>query len=490
MIDGGRRVKKAKTALALCVLIFAGVFSVLPVTFAFTPPTGWDSFVEVTLTETVGVARVNEPVDVFFEPTFGECSSVNEIRVIAPNQVTEVPSQVYDMVTDSGYITSCRVVFLANCPASSSVTYYIIYNNPGGEAPTYYGLRLYQLTDNIFVNVTQSGVDDIPYFHNYWNSCIALYSNGKRVCWPGGPPGQEFFPITIGSMWADYNGTGWFGANKSISVVNDGPVFVDLNYTEAGASDFWGYAWDYNVTTTSKIRIYYQPNLNPLVRFHKTFSIKTNLANYTVETPLYMDFKLANSTSKLIYKYFSWKNTTGHVNKVQTETMPYPGPRNIWSPTNPVGWWSFSEPRSDSADWPAANIGYIPTQCNGTISGADYGLRFSELTQDDDSHCSQWFKGTFNGVYGDTFETAGYIVTSGNPGDVNLDWIVDIVDIVIIALAFGSTPIDPNWNPHADIAAEYGLIDIVDIVLAAIHFGEEDSMQDMALELRNPLEKS
>ena len=482
--------KAGKIALALCTLVFLGMFSALPVTFAFTPPTGWNSYEEITLTETVGVDRVDEPVDVLFEPAFGECSNVSEIRVIGPDEVTEVPSQVYDVVTDSGYITSCRVVFLADCPASSSVKYYIIYNNPGVEAPIYDGLRLYQVTANIFVNITQSGVEDIPYVHNYWNSCIALYSNGKRVCWPGGPSGQEFFPITIGSMWSDYDETGWFGANKSISVVNNGPVFVDLNYTEAGASDFWGLVWDYNVTTTSMIRIYYQPNLNPLLRFHKTFKIKTNLANYTIRTPLYMDFKLANSTSKLIYKYFNWNNITGHVNTVTTETMPFPGSQKIWSPTSPVGWWSFHGPRSDSSDWPAANIGYIPTNCNGTISGADYGLRLSELTQDDDSHCSQWFTGDFNGVYGDIFETTGYIVTSHIPGDVNFDWIVDIVDIVIVALAFGSKPGDDNWNPHADVAPEFNLIDIVDIVSVAIHFGEEESMEEKAAQLRNPLEKS
>ncbi len=57
--------------------------------------------------------------------------------------------------------------------------------------------------------------------------------------------------------------------------------------------------------------------------------------------------------------------------------------------------------------------------------------------------------------------------------DINDDRIVDIVDVVIVAIAFGSQPGDDNWDPRADIAAEYGLIDIVDIVTVAIHFGEE-----------------
>ena len=59
----------------------------------------------------------------------------------------------------------------------------------------------------------------------------------------------------------------------------------------------------------------------------------------------------------------------------------------------------------------------------------------------------------------------------GTPGDVNDDAIVDIVDIVIVAIAFGSRSEDPDWNPVADLNYD-NLIDIVDIILVAIHFGE------------------
>jgi hypothetical protein len=65
-------------------------------------------------------------------------------------------------------------------------------------------------------------------------------------------------------------------------------------------------------------------------------------------------------------------------------------------------------------------------------------------------------------------------------GDINDDRIVDIVDIVICALAFGSeaednpeTPWDEteNWNPNANLNNDE-LVDIVDLVIIAIHFGE------------------
>jgi len=56
-------------------------------------------------------------------------------------------------------------------------------------------------------------------------------------------------------------------------------------------------------------------------------------------------------------------------------------------------------------------------------------------------------------------------------GDVNHDAIVNILDGVIIAVAFGTEPGDPKWNPHADLN-EDGIINIQDILLWAIHFGE------------------
>jgi hypothetical protein len=59
-------------------------------------------------------------------------------------------------------------------------------------------------------------------------------------------------------------------------------------------------------------------------------------------------------------------------------------------------------------------------------------------------------------------------------GDLNGDRIVNIVDLVIVALAFDSTPGGLHWNPVAD-ARRDGLINILDIVIVAIAFGEEYS---------------
>jgi len=55
--------------------------------------------------------------------------------------------------------------------------------------------------------------------------------------------------------------------------------------------------------------------------------------------------------------------------------------------------------------------------------------------------------------------------------DLNDDGKITITDIVICALAFGSKPGDPKWNPDVDLNQD-GKVTITDIVMIAIHFGE------------------
>jgi len=65
------------------------------------------------------------------------------------------------------------------------------------------------------------------------------------------------------------------------------------------------------------------------------------------------------------------------------------------------------------------------------------------------------------------------LVVVAMPGDINADGIVDIFDCVKIALAYASTPSDPNWDPNANINND-NIIDIFDLVIVAIHFAETD----------------
>jgi uncharacterized repeat protein (TIGR01451 family) len=65
---------------------------------------------------------------------------------------------------------------------------------------------------------------------------------------------------------------------------------------------------------------------------------------------------------------------------------------------------------------------------------------------------------------------AGGLIQVTIPGDINTDGIVDIFDIVIVALEFGHPP-PPIVDLRADVNKD-GLVDIFDIVVVALHFGE------------------
>jgi hypothetical protein len=56
-------------------------------------------------------------------------------------------------------------------------------------------------------------------------------------------------------------------------------------------------------------------------------------------------------------------------------------------------------------------------------------------------------------------------------GDVNGDGVIDILDIVLISIAYGSRPGYPNWNPEADLVPPYGFIDILDLVTCSSKYG-------------------
>jgi hypothetical protein len=479
----------------------------------FTPPSGWASWEEVTLTDAGWANHIDEPADILLTPAFGTCQSVDEIRVIAPDGVTEIPSQVYDVVTTAGYVTSCRVVFLANVPALGSATYYIIYNNPSATTPFYNGLRLYTVAPGDTYNVTANvcGVEK-NYFYVAWMNLMDIYVNGVPLA-----QGNVFFglgqmsPATMFSDVRDGNSL-WFGAGKSLSVVNSGPVFVEFNYSEAYATDFWGLLPpNYNVTYTCMLRIYFQPNLHPLIRYDSTFTIKTNLDWWALGGPVYMDFKFANSSFLELYQSITYSQGWFGTTSLPTSNTTLPWTSIYFPPWGLYGWWTLNGSRSDSSEKPVANLGFIPVSHHGTanetLSGG-YQSSFYYQTESGgapavhgEHHNGQWMVGVYNGTYGDTAGLTGYITTYGPvdgniqplmdnkaaalrtplgvgfkpslTGDTNKDWYVNIVDIVRAAIAFGSTPGHPKWNPDTDLNDD-DLIDIVDLVTIGINFGAKD----------------
>ena len=122
----------------------------------------WKNYKSVVLSETAGIDRENEPVEVLL-PFYPDNARhlIREIRVVAfdpvTHSLTEVPSQVYDiqkfleeddLAPDENGIparkvplwlptVTARVAFLADVPARSSRVYLIYYNNEDAMAKIY-----------------------------------------------------------------------------------------------------------------------------------------------------------------------------------------------------------------------------------------------------------------------------------------------------------------------------------------------------------------
>ncbi len=71
----------------------------------------------------------------------------------------------------------------------------------------------------------------------------------------------------------------------------------------------------------------------------------------------------------------------------------------------------------------------------------------------------------------DTGWAAIALQIGGLAGDMDLNGIVNIIDIGIIAGAYSTTPGAPHWVPHADIDGN-GIVNIIDIGIAAAQYGK------------------
>ncbi|MCL6579729.1 MAG: hypothetical protein K6T73_10190 [Candidatus Bathyarchaeota archaeon] len=56
-------------------------------------------------------------------------------------------------------------------------------------------------------------------------------------------------------------------------------------------------------------------------------------------------------------------------------------------------------------------------------------------------------------------------------GEINGDNIVNTLDLVLLAKAYGSKPGDSNWNPNADMAYPWWVIGIADLVTLSKAWG-------------------
>jgi len=66
----------------------------------------------------------------------------------------------------------------------------------------------------------------------------------------------------------------------------------------------------------------------------------------------------------------------------------------------------------------------------------------------------------------------------GSTGGGPPDGVVDFEDLMIFAMAYGSTPPDANWNPLCDIYPD-DKIDFEDLMIFAMHYGEDYTIKEI-----------
>jgi hypothetical protein len=77
-------------------------------------------------------------------------------------------------------------------------------------------------------------------------------------------------------------------------------------------------------------------------------------------------------------------------------------------------------------------------------------------------YVSPYVKGNSSFSFDVIFGGKGYI-----PGDLNGDGVVNILDAILLADAFGSKPGSPNWNPYADLNDD-SVVNILDGIILAL----------------------
>lgn len=122
----------------------------------------WRNYKSIVVSETAGIDRIGEPVEVLLPFYLDESENIqNDFRIVAYNQernnFQEIPGQLFDVMTYSEVddpsshqrsnsneqvpywhpTRTARLTFLADVPAKSSQIYLVYYNNPEAEGIEY-----------------------------------------------------------------------------------------------------------------------------------------------------------------------------------------------------------------------------------------------------------------------------------------------------------------------------------------------------------------
>lgn len=121
----------------------------------------------------------------------------------------------------------------------------------------------------------------------------------------------------------------------------------------------------------------------------------------------------------------------------------------------------------------ATNAGYAPISGNHTIAIITFQVK---STGNCTLHLLPWPATRIGDPEANDlpqgFITIDGFVKTTLPGDLNGDDTVNIIDVMLQANAFGTTPEDTKWNPNADINGD-GRMSVLDTILLCGNFGRK-----------------
>jgi hypothetical protein len=160
--------------------------------------------------------------------------------------------------------------------------------------------------------------------------------------------------------------------------------------------------------------------------------------------------------------------------------LPESGPTAnfTWTPPVPTdAEWVYFDASNSTPGWDANSQSFSPIQ-NYTWNFGDGNI--TTATSPTITHL-YGHEGNYNinltvvdaalrkGSASDTIQVIN--ATGAATYDVNGDGIINLKDVYAVALAFGSSPGDPNWNPLCDFNQD-GVVNLKDYYPVCMHFGE------------------
>jgi hypothetical protein len=141
-----------------------------------------------------------------------------------------------------------------------------------------------------------------------------------------------------------------------------------------------------------------------------------------------------------------------------------------------VGWHGWASVYVPPWGWLPVDLTYVWGSLNDPVNSITCSAVTLSETVQYMNICRSDYVGATR-AYRDFLQSNGFYLYSTDQmdvtflGDLNCDFVVNILDIAEIAKAYGLTANSPFWNGMADLAEPYGLVNILDLTECAREFG-------------------